>query len=76
MNNQHSNLTPSAATIHIKHYSYHPSDLLGKGNFSKVYRGINHSTSNNWPSLDEAVAIKVKDLSTLDKQILIELHRK
>ena len=41
----------------IKNYVYHYSDLIGKGNFARVYRGLNTSTRTphltqrkSWPS--------------------------
>lgn len=48
---------PLVATKRIKNYIYHPSQLLGAGNFSKVYSGRNEQTGtliarqvSQWPS--------------------------
>lgn len=36
----------------IQDYSYSPSDQIGKGFSSIVYKGINDTTSNNYTCMD------------------------
>lgn len=48
---------PSESGKKIKNYVYHYCDLIGKGNFARVYRGLNTLTRTcpstqrkSWPS--------------------------
>jgi hypothetical protein len=43
-------LPSSEAGKKIKNYVYHYSDLIGKGNFARVYRGINTATRTSLPT--------------------------
>ena len=47
--------------------------VLGKGNFSTVYRGVNQDKSNILSNLGEDVAVKVIKLNSLTFQKLEEL---
>lgn len=47
--------------------------VLGRGNFSTVYRGQNQPKSNVALNLDEEVAVKVVKLASLTFQKLEEL---
>jgi serine/threonine protein kinase len=47
--------------------------MIGKGNFAKVYRGLNTKTSKLLLNLDEAVAIKIISLDELKSKRLEEL---
>jgi serine/threonine protein kinase len=49
----------------IKNYVYNPSNLLGAGNFSKVYSGRHESTGTPSNNKGEIVAIKVVELESL-----------
>lgn len=57
----------------IKHYIYHYCDLIGKGNFARVYRGYNTLTRNSPTILEEIVAIKIVSLDALKSKRLEEL---
>jgi len=57
----------------IQNYIYNYSDMIGKGNFAKVYRGHNTKTSNVFLKIDEAVAIKIVSLDELKSKRLEEL---
>lgn len=50
------------STIHnkkIQNYIFNLNEVLGRGNFSKVYKAFNEVTSTNCSYSDEIVAIKV-----------------
>lgn len=57
----------------IKEYVYDMQRVLGKGNFSTVYRGVNQDKSKFIFYLDEDVAVKVIKLNSLTFQKLEEL---
>lgn len=69
--NQHR--TPSNEPIckKIQNYIFKFTDLLGKGNFSKVYKAQHEITSTLLPFIvDETVAIKIIELNSLKSQKL------
>ena len=57
----------------IQNYIFKFSDLLGQGNFSKVYKAHHEITSNSSIILDEKVAVKIIELNSLKSQKLEEL---
>jgi len=54
----------------IQNYIFKFSDLLGQGNFSKVYKAHHEITSNSNSKLDNIVAIKIVELNSLKSQKL------
>jgi hypothetical protein len=77
MNGQNPNFTsPEGPTCKkIQNYIFKFSDLLGQGNFSKVYKAHHEITStlSSLISLDEVVAIKIVELNSLKSKKLEEL---
>lgn len=57
----------------IQNYIFKFSDLLGQGNFSKVYRAHHEITSNDSFTSGEIVAIKIVELESLKSKKLEEL---
>lgn len=57
----------------IRNYTYHYSDLIGIGNFSKVYKGVNTNTSIFSFNLEEVVAIKIVSLDEMKLQHLEQM---
>lgn len=49
------------------------NEVLGKGNFSKVYRAVNEITSKLYVNADDIVAIKVVELSSIKTPALVQL---
>lgn len=67
---------PAVLPVHnkkIQNYIFNMNEVLGKGNFSKVYRAINEVTSTRWLIPDEVVAIKVVELSSIKTPALVQL---
>lgn len=60
-------------TKKIQNYTFKLNEVLGKGNFSTVYRGVNELSSKKHGSVDEAVAIKVVELSSIKTPALVDL---
>lgn len=54
----------------IKNYVFRYCDLIGKGNFARVYKGTNQLTSNFYAKSDETVAIKMVSLDDLKSKKL------
>ena len=54
----------------IQNYIFKFSDMLGKGNFSKVYKAHHEITSISMQYSDETVAIKIIELNSLKSQKL------
>lgn len=54
----------------IQNYIFKFSDMLGQGNFSKVYKAHHELTSNKTMIIDETVAIKIIELNSLKSQKL------
>ena len=48
-------------------------ELIGKGSFAKVYKGINSLTSTYKLSIDEQVAIKVIEQQLMPSQDMCQL---
>jgi serine/threonine protein kinase len=57
----------------IKNYIYHYCDLIGKGNFARVYKGHNTITRTRLTISEEIVAIKIVSLDALKSKRLEEL---
>lgn len=57
----------------IQNYIFKFTDLLGQGNFSKVYKAHHEITSINKIYSDETVAVKIIELNSLKSQKLEEL---
>jgi len=64
---------PQAHNKKIQNYVFNMNEVLGKGNFSKVYRAVNEVTSNFLLTLDDVVAIKVVELSSIKTPALVQL---
>lgn len=57
----------------IQNYVFNMNEVLGKGNFSKVYRAVNEITSKLYVNADDIVAIKVVELSSIKTPALVQL---
>jgi len=57
----------------VKDFSYHPSDKIGKGFSSVVFKGTNDNTSIYYNILDEVVAIKAIDMKGVKDAISREM---
>jgi len=70
-----SQLQPStqAATKKVENYLINLTEVLGKGNFSVVYRAVNTLNSKDVPYSDEPVAVKVIDLNSMRTSALRDL---
>lgn len=69
-------VVPAAPQPHnkkIQNYVFNMNEVLGKGNFSKVYRAVNEITSNDALIADEVVAIKVVELQSIKTPALVQL---
>lgn len=62
-----------AAKKKVKEYSYSPSDRIGKGFSSVVYKGTNDNTSKFVIYVDETVAIKAIDMKGVKDAISREM---
>lgn len=60
-------------TKKIENYLINLNEVLGRGNFSVVYRAINTLNSKCLANSDEAVAVKVIDLSSMRTTALRDL---
>ena len=57
----------------IQNYIFKFTDMLGQGNFSKVYKAHHELTSILYNYIDDIVAIKIIELNSLKSQKLEEL---
>lgn len=65
---------PVSITKKISNYIFRFEDKIGQGNFSKVYKGFHQLTSTLFLNLlDEQVAIKIVELSSVKSAKLQEL---
>lgn len=58
--------TSKTITKKIQNYYFNLNDILGKGSFSTVYRGVEEKT-------EEVVAVKVIELNKIESPTLKEL---
>ena len=64
---------PSGNTKKVENYVINLNEVLGRGNFSIVYRAVNTINSKYLPYSDEQVAVKVIDLSSICTPALRDL---
>lgn len=57
----------------VKHFSYSPTDKVGKGFSSIVYKGTNDLTSKSESYSDQVVAIKAIDMKGVKDAISREM---
>jgi hypothetical protein len=62
-----------ATTKKVENYLIHLNEVLGRGNFSVVYKAVNCLTSKNMSYSDDLVAVKVIDLSSMRTAALRDL---